>query len=54
MAEWFAMGGRGAFVWSAYGITLIVLVANWLWAGYQLRATRVKTQRLAKPIKDKS
>jgi heme exporter protein D len=28
MAEFFAMGGHGAYVWSAYGITLVVLVIN--------------------------
>ena len=27
-AEFLAMGRHGAFVWSAYGISLIVIVAN--------------------------
>ncbi|MBM4207300.1 MAG: heme exporter protein CcmD [Gammaproteobacteria bacterium] len=26
--EFFAMGGYGFYVWTAYGITFIVLVAN--------------------------
>lgn len=26
MSEWFAMGGYGAYVWSAYAVALIVLV----------------------------
>ena len=28
MNEFFAMEGNGAYVWSAYGITLIVLIWN--------------------------
>jgi len=31
MSEFFAMGGNGAYVWSAYGITLVVLIWN-IWA----------------------
>ena len=31
MTEFFSMGGHGPYVWSAYGITLAVLVINaWL------------------------
>ena len=31
VSEFFQMGGHGAYVWSAYGITLVVLVLNaWL------------------------
>ena len=25
MASWLAMGGHGAYIWSAYGISLVVL-----------------------------
>ena len=32
MSEFLAMNGYGAYVWSAYGITLVVLVLN-VWAG---------------------
>ena len=28
LAEFFAMGGYGFYVWTSYGLTLIVLVAN--------------------------
>lgn len=28
LTEFFAMGGYAFYVWSAYGITLVVLVAN--------------------------
>jgi heme exporter protein D len=31
VTEFLAMGGHGAYVWSAYGITLAVLIINvWL------------------------
>ena len=28
MSEFFQMGGYGAYVWSAYGLSLVVLVLN--------------------------
>ena len=31
MSEFFAMGGDAAYVWPAYGITLVVVVANVWW-----------------------
>ena len=31
MSEFFLMDGQGAYVWSAYGITLVVLVLNVWW-----------------------
>jgi heme exporter protein CcmD len=51
MAEWLSMGGRGAFVWSAYGITAFVLIVNWVWLKHQVRAAATKSKRLAKPNK---
>ncbi|HEY9182661.1 MAG TPA: heme exporter protein CcmD [Gammaproteobacteria bacterium] len=31
MSEFFSMNGDGAYVWSAYGLTLLVLILNvWL------------------------
>lgn len=34
MSAWLNMGGDGAYVWSAYGITLAVLILNvWLASG---------------------
>ena len=44
----FAMGGYGAFVWSAYAITFIVLVAN-LFAngsGHKRLIARLKKERM--------
>jgi len=49
MAEWFAMGGKGGYVWAAYGVTLVVLLLNWWWSCVQLNDVRLKTKRLAKP-----
>ena len=34
MSEFLQMGGYAAYVWSAYGITLIVLVVN-IWAAFR-------------------
>ena len=46
MSEFLAMDGYGAYVWSAYGITLVVLVWN-VWAA------RAKLKRnLAAAAKD--
>lgn len=30
-SDFIAMGGHGLFVWSAYSITLIVIVGNFVW-----------------------
>jgi heme exporter protein D len=45
MSEFLAMNGYGAYVWSAYGITLVVLVLN-VWAGKRaLRQNLSKARR---------
>lgn len=36
MTEFFQMGGYAPYVWSAYGITLLVIVANAWWARKKL------------------
>ncbi len=49
--EFIDMGGRGAYVWSAYGVALVVLVANLLAPALQRRrllrelARRLKRSR---------
>lgn len=48
MVEWLSMGGRGAFVWSAYGITALVLIVNWMGLRHQLNAAKLKAKQLAK------
>ncbi len=37
MSEFFAMGGYATWVWSAFSLTLVVLVANVLAAGRRYR-----------------
>jgi heme exporter protein CcmD len=34
VAEFFEMGGYGAYVWSSYGITLLVLMLNIVFSLY--------------------
>ena len=43
MSEFFSMGGNGAYVWTAYGITLAVLIWN-IWSA---RSTLKRNLRLA-------
>ena len=46
MTEFIEMGGHGAYVWSAYGITLAVLIINvWL-----VRAKRRSALRRAQEL----
>ena len=47
MSEYFQMGGHGAYVWSAYGITLAVLVLNVWLARAKLRAALQRARELA-------
>lgn len=37
MSEFLYMGGYAPYVWSSYGVTLIVLIYN-AWAAYRLHA----------------
>lgn len=49
LAEFFAMGGYAFYVWTSYGLTLIVLLANIIipvWQRKQLlRSLALKQQR---------
>lgn len=49
LSEFFAMGGYAFYVWTSYGLTLIVLLANIIipiWQRKQfLRALALKQQR---------
>ena len=40
MHEFLNMGGYGGYVWSSYGIALLVLGANAIWPYVQLRAVK--------------
>lgn len=37
MTEFFYMGGYAFFVWTAYSVTLVVLLVNFLWPVIQRR-----------------
>ena len=45
MSEFLAMGGDGAYVWSAYGITLAALIFNSWSAARRLRQNLRRVQR---------
>jgi heme exporter protein D len=47
MSDFFDMGGDGAYVWSAYGITLAVLVLNAWLVRAKRRAAWKRAQQLA-------
>jgi heme exporter protein CcmD len=47
MSEFFAMGGDGPYVWSAFGITLAVLIWN-IWSA-RSRLTRKLREAAADP-----
>jgi heme exporter protein D len=46
--EFLAMGGYGAYVWSAYGITLLALLLLFFWSWYGARAREVELEQVRK------
>jgi len=46
MIDALAMGGHGAYVWSAYGITLVILAGN-AWAARRRRNLAIERARTA-------
>ncbi len=44
LQEFLQMGGYGAYVWSAYGLTAVVLMVNW-WAARQREADELLSAR---------
>ncbi len=44
MAEWFFMGGYGAFVWPAYGLSILALagLSFWSWRTYLTAKRRAR------------
>jgi len=48
MAEFFHMGGYAAYVWSAYGLALVVMVANFVIPIQRMRQVRRDLARRAK------
>lgn len=46
------MGGYGAFVWPAYGVTAAVMIGIALWAWRAQRAARARVARLEALARD--
>ena len=51
MIDFFGMGGYAAYVWSAYGITLAVILIN-VWAARRLLAKNLGRGRVSMDGKD--
>jgi heme exporter protein CcmD len=47
---WLDMGGDGAYVWSAYGITLAVLILNVWLARVRRKAALLRARELAAQV----
>ncbi|MGI9501162.1 MAG: heme exporter protein CcmD [Geminicoccaceae bacterium] len=47
MSEFWAMGGYGAYVWAAYGVTALfmALLFVWSWLGARARETELEQVR---------
>ena len=51
MTEFFQMGGDGAYVWTAYGITLVILIGN-IWSARVLLRKRLKEAATERPAEE--
>jgi heme exporter protein CcmD len=45
MAEWFHMGGFAIYVWPSYGLMVVGVALNVVWARRSARAARVAARR---------
>jgi heme exporter protein D len=45
VSQFFAMGGYAAYVWPSYGLTLVVIVLNVVWARRLLARSREEARR---------
>jgi heme exporter protein D len=45
LAQFLAMGKYGAYVWPSYGLTLLVVVLNIVWAQRLVRQARIEARR---------
>lgn len=54
MSEFLAMGGYAAWVWSAFGLTVVILIANVIAAGRRYRQAIERLQgRVAKETRSR-
>ncbi|MGC1459968.1 MAG: heme exporter protein CcmD [Steroidobacteraceae bacterium] len=45
LAQFLAMGKYAAYVWPSYGLTLLVVVLNIIWARHLLRQAQIEARR---------
>ncbi len=48
MSDFFAMGGYGAYVWTAYGVTALSLLLLFLWSWLGARARETELEQVRK------
>lgn len=48
MSEFWAMGGYGAYVWSAYGVTALLLLLMLVWSVMGARARETELEQIRK------
>lgn len=48
MSEFLAMGGYGAYVWTAYGITALFLLILFVWSWFGARAREAELEQMRK------
>lgn len=48
MSEFLSMGGYGAYVWTAYGVTALALVLLFVWSWYGARAREAELEQVRK------
>ena len=48
MSEFLAMGGYGAYVWTAYGVTAVALLLLFVWSWFGARARDAELEQLRK------
>ncbi|MEZ5933711.1 MAG: heme exporter protein CcmD [Alphaproteobacteria bacterium] len=48
MSDFLAMGGYGAYVWTAYGVTALFLVLLFVWSWFGARAREAELEQVKK------
>ncbi len=48
MSDFLAMGGYGAYVWTAYGVTVLALALLFVWSWFGARARETELEQIRK------
>lgn len=48
MSEFFSMGDYGFYIWSSFGMTLLILVCEVIWLSRRHKALLQRLQRMAR------